>query len=115
MGQRQESNGGVEPIYHKDIPERLEVIKEAKGTQVQVIPLSRKAVEEAEELVDLLAQIMEDGIVTAVEMHVLAKESNDVYQAAMATDDAQAAGIAFIRTGVSSQRSGKLRRSIEAA
>lgn len=77
---------------------------------MQTTPLSRIAVEQVEELIDLIDDVTADGILTADERQMLGVESHEAYAATMATDDAFALGISMMRNGPMSQRTKRLTR-----
>jgi hypothetical protein len=77
---------------------------------MQTIPLSRQTVQKIEDALDLVAEGIADGVITPDEFTAVCQEVQAAYASAMATDDAQAAGIAFMRNGGSSQRAQRLTR-----
>lgn len=80
---------------------------------MQTIPLSRQTVQEIEDVIDAIDVATADGVVTAQEAIVILAEVREAHQTAMETDDAQAAGISFIRNGRNSQRSKRLTRAYD--
>lgn len=80
---------------------------------MQTVPLSRRTVQEIEDVIDLVREVVADGVITCAEIISLNTEIQEAYASAMETDTAQAAGISFIRNGINSQRSQRLARSLD--
>lgn len=79
---------------------------------MQTDPLARRTVEHCEDLADTFEAIASDGVITPEEVAETRTRIRLVYVAAMETDDAQAAGIALMRTGVNGYRTRKLVRQM---
>jgi len=77
---------------------------------MQTQPLSRITVNEIEDILDALVELAADGELCRKDQALIRREIEEAYEAAIATDEAQAAGIAFIRNGAQSQRVRRLTR-----
>lgn len=77
---------------------------------MQTVPLSRVTVQEVENLIDLLQEVTADGIFCSSDRTRVSAQEQEVYRAAMASDDAQALGISMMRNGPTSQRTMRLHR-----
>ena len=71
---------------------------------MQTQPLSRITVQEIEDILDMWIELAADGELCHRDQAAIRKEIEEAYDAAIATDEAQAAGIAMMRNGPQSKR-----------
>lgn len=76
----------------------------------QTIPLSQRAVETVEVLIDMFHQFMQDGRLCAREHQELTTQMREAHRKAMEVDEAQSLSVSMMRNGPGSQRTKRLTR-----
>ena len=77
---------------------------------MQTQPLSRITVNEIEDILDTLVALSADGELCLKDQAQIRREIEEAYEAAIATDEAQALSVAMMRNGPQSPRVRKLTR-----
>lgn len=80
---------------------------------MQTTPKIRTAVQETENLIDVIQKVTADGVYCCNDRAIVNAQIKITYGAVMEADDAQALGISMMRNGPTSQRTMRLARQYE--